>query len=495
MSDILVEVAEAVPVEVNLPAKDNAIEMEVYYQDEVSLDTDLSLFYIKSGEKEIEGYVENKAKPEIDNYIETYAKPIVSEVVDNIATPIIDEYFEGTVKPSITEFANKEMAGYAAEATAQAAIATESAALAANTAQSVDVKVAEFSEQTEASKQEFIAFAGEKTEEFEQTAQQATADSLANVEKARIWAEGEQAEVETLGGTLSSMGSADLAYAIANAPEDVPINKSGMIAMKVVQGEKGDKGDKGDDGKDGVGGKDGKDGAGRNVGDIFYTTRTDTDLNGAVECNGAVYDIGDFSGEQSIGNLLANGSIPYVSLSEHASQVSSSGVCRVFGWDGGAEFKVPTIPAILLTKTQADVIGDGGTFKLANSATGAPGNVSTYGNASVDGSNWMHASFSNGTAYVSTTGDSGMLTKFPVIQYRAMVQLATTMTDDALVTATTTLHEARSLADEAVTRLNGFDETVDDAEIQINALVEDALERIEHAGDLNTNHMSITYWE
>lgn len=66
-----------------------------------------------------------------------------------------------------------------------------------------------------------------------------------NIEKARIWAEGEQSEVETLGGTLSSMGSADLAYAIANAPEDVPINKSGMIAMKVVQGAKGDKGNDG----------------------------------------------------------------------------------------------------------------------------------------------------------------------------------------------------------------------------------------------------------
>ena len=73
------------------------------------------------------------------------------------------------------------------------------------------------------------------------------------IEKSRIWAEGEQAEVKELGGELSSMGAADLAYAIANAPEDTPIDASGLFAMNVVKGPKGDKGDKGDDGKDGGG--------------------------------------------------------------------------------------------------------------------------------------------------------------------------------------------------------------------------------------------------
>ena len=73
------------------------------------------------------------------------------------------------------------------------------------------------------------------------------------IEKARIWAEGEQAEVKHLGGELSSMGAADLAYAIANAPEDTPIDASGLFAMNVVKGPKGDKGDKGEDGKDGGG--------------------------------------------------------------------------------------------------------------------------------------------------------------------------------------------------------------------------------------------------
>ena len=105
-------------------------------------------------------------------------------------------------------------------------------------------------------------------ENINNTTEQSNEIILANVEKSRIWAEGEQTEVQELGGELSSMGAADLAYAIANAPEDTPIDASGLFAMNVVKGEKGDKGDKGDDGKDG---KDGKDGGGLEIGDIAPT--------------------------------------------------------------------------------------------------------------------------------------------------------------------------------------------------------------------------------
>ena len=251
-------------IDVVLPEQDNIAQIDVYWQDEVTLDLDASLMYIVSGQKEIQDYVDNKSKPEIDEYIETSAKPIVAEVVDQIATPIIDEYFEETVKPSISDFAEQEMAGYAQTAaeqavlaTTQAAIATEKANEVSETAKIVDEKTQEFSQVVEVNKSEFTNFAQEKMGEFAQTAEQATADSRANVEKARIWAEGEQAEVEPLGGALSSMGAADLAYALANAPEDTPIDASGLFAMNVVKGEKGDKGDKGDAGMDGKDGKDG----------------------------------------------------------------------------------------------------------------------------------------------------------------------------------------------------------------------------------------------
>lgn len=95
-----------------------------------------------------------------------------------------------------------------------------------------------------------------------ETMQQETAISTENVEKSRIWAEGEQEEVQNIGGSLSSMGSADLAYALANADEDVPIETSKMFALKVVKGPKGDKGDPG---------KDGKNGGGIEIGDIAPT--------------------------------------------------------------------------------------------------------------------------------------------------------------------------------------------------------------------------------
>lgn len=52
-------------------------------------------------------------------------------------------------------------------------------------------------------------------------------------ETARIWAEGADDEVKTLGGTHSSMVSAELAYSYANAPEDMPVEEF-MIKQGIV---------------------------------------------------------------------------------------------------------------------------------------------------------------------------------------------------------------------------------------------------------------------
>ena len=86
--------------------------IEVYWQDEVSLDVDVALMYVKSGQKEIDAYVQNVSKPDIDNYINTEAKPIVSEVVVDIAEPLVYEYIENTVKPDIDEFTNSRLDTY-----------------------------------------------------------------------------------------------------------------------------------------------------------------------------------------------------------------------------------------------------------------------------------------------------------------------------------------------------------------------------------------------
>lgn len=78
------------------------------------------------------------------------------------------------------------------------------------------------------------------------------------------------------------------------------------------------------------------------VGNIFYTSRLDNELNGAVEANGAIYSVGAFTGEQSVPELLRKGSLPSVSMAEYESIVSTYGSCRAWGWDNGDIFRVPT---------------------------------------------------------------------------------------------------------------------------------------------------------
>lgn len=69
----------------------------------------------------------------------------------------------------------------------------------------------------------------------------------------------------------------------------------------------------------------------RNVGDVFYTTRSDDALNGAVEADGAVYQCADFAGENAVPALLAAGKLPYVSMAEYDELLRSdplNGVCH-----------------------------------------------------------------------------------------------------------------------------------------------------------------------
>lgn len=55
----------------------------------------------------------------------------------------------------------------------------------------------------------------------------------------------------------------------------------------------------------------------RNIGDIFYTNRIQDNLNGAVECDGKLYKFVDFTGDQTVENLLKQEKLPYISLSEY----------------------------------------------------------------------------------------------------------------------------------------------------------------------------------
>lgn len=70
------------------------------------------------------------------------------------------------------------------------------------------------------------------------------AEDWANTSK--IWATGEDAEVETIAPgeeEHSSRGYADLAMAIANTPENIPVDASTLLALDVIRGPKGDSGE------------------------------------------------------------------------------------------------------------------------------------------------------------------------------------------------------------------------------------------------------------
>ena len=79
-----------------------------------------------------------------------------------------------------------------------------------------------------------------------QNANEALEHTLESEERARIWADGNDTEVKPLGGTHSSMVSAGLSYAYANAEEDVPVEEWATTHDLIVQGEKGDKGEPGE---------------------------------------------------------------------------------------------------------------------------------------------------------------------------------------------------------------------------------------------------------
>ena len=210
-----------------------------------------------------------------------------------------------------------------------------------------------------------------------------------------------------------------------------------------------------------------------NVGDIFYTSRLDVSLNGAVECNGNLYNTTDFSGAQSIGNLLRDSKVPYISLAEHQTTVDTYGSCRCFGWDGGTEFRVPKLVDVFI---EAGVAASEGEFITAglpnitgqsnvwgsNSESGALKTTIT-GTAGLGGSVYsivgnirLDASKSNAIYGNSTTVQP------PAVRYRAMVQLAFGATDDAVVTAgnvvadVSELNSHRVISFQAPTSTNGY---------------------------------------
>lgn len=217
-------------------------------------------------------------------------------------------------------------------------------------------------------------------------------------------------------------------------------------------------------------------GTGRNVGDVFFTMRNDNELNGAVECDGATYNTTDFTGAQSIGALLAAGKVPYVSLSQYATLLSTQGSVGVFGWDGAdtTEFRVPSLNDIFVETGTAAQIGDylpaglpniTGSFSTRdsggsngsgpwNTKTGSfSGNTGTYNmvQASAAGGWGPRNGVLNFNASLSNSIYGNSNTVQPnAVRYRAMVQLATSASDEAVETCTSVLADVADLKDHEV---------------------------------------------
>ena len=104
-----------------------AAKLEVLFQDEVRLDINVSLVYIKSGEEEIKQYVDEVAKPELDVCVENKkdviveaaddgvdvinkaaenSERILNSYVEEVGKPEITSYAETTVKPELQSFAD-----------------------------------------------------------------------------------------------------------------------------------------------------------------------------------------------------------------------------------------------------------------------------------------------------------------------------------------------------------------------------------------------------
>lgn len=198
----------------------------------------------------------------------------------------------------------------------------------------------------------------------------------------------------------------------------------------------------------------GSGGSGRNIGDIFYTTRTDSGLGGAVECNGGTYSTADYTGAGSIGELLEAGKLPYVSLAEYATLLSTNGVVGVFGWDGTGttSFRVPTLQDVFIECGQAAQLGNympAGLPNITASVNGAKEvRLSDYtgafysetsksqsGTANVSGSDY-HNLYLDASRSSSIYGNSDTVQP-KAVKYRAMVQLFNSTTDEAVATVGT----------------------------------------------------------
>ena len=217
-------------ININLVPKD---EIKVFYGTEAHIDNKASVLFIKSGQKEIDDYVETVSKPDISNYVETEAKPLVTQIINEIAEPTVEEYIEGTVKPDLDDYADSlkpELQAYVTQASNYADNSQASA-----TASAASANAAKTSE-TNAKASETAA------KQSETNAKTSETNAKTSDTNAEIWAEGTDSQVQALGGEKSAKGwaeaSTNLDYTnitncITKIPQDIKLEiNNGTLTLK-----------------------------------------------------------------------------------------------------------------------------------------------------------------------------------------------------------------------------------------------------------------------
>lgn len=308
MSDIIYYDNEVLGLEVVINETDSEVNPEGF-------------IFVRNGEDEIKGYVENIIKPDLDNFTQEKKDEITDKVEEEVSTAKkeIDFYIDNTTKPDIEAYVGEKKQELtalsdelteafdtnAAEKQASVDASAEAAAVSAAAAkvsednakasadqakETLDAAVETINTTKEAAVSEFNTNAAEKTTSFNNNA----AEKQAAVDKS----------------------AADAANSASNSEKWA--NEAEKFQINAAYG---------------------------NVGDVQYTVRK-TVPNGGAWCDGS-----EFSQEQypRIYQMLVDGLLSVTSFSDWDAKNNANGCCGFFGLDTAAKkFKVPRLNNVYL---------------------------------------------------------------------------------------------------------------------------------------------------
>ena len=179
-----------------------------------------------------------------------------------------------------------------------------------------------------------------------------------------------------------------------------------------------------------------------NIGDIKYSMRTEVPYGGAW-CDGTMYTKTQLP---DLYDMLVNGDLQTVAISEYESQISSNGVCGFFGLDTSNErFKVPTLkdiyikagqtPSVFGAESLPNITGsltnDYSSFASASGAFGISNQTNVYASGNIISGNRILSIDASRSS--STYQDNAKVNPDHIV-YRAYVVVFTAVEDSTKAT-------------------------------------------------------------